>query len=287
MLNFIYQHMINNLAGIGLRQPHFKEFLENLPSIAWVEVHTENFFAEGGSSLSTLEQIAKDYPISFHGVGLSIGSADEISISHLKKLKTLIENFNPFLVSEHLSWSSVNDTFINDLLPIPYTRESFLLFANKIDQIQQYLGREILIENPSTYIEFADSDMAESIFLNKLAEQTKCGILLDVNNLYVNSINHSIDAMQYLGDLNSDFIKEIHLAGHSSLEGSNILIDTNDSHVADAVWDLYSSVIKMHGAKPTLLEWDDKLPSLNQLIDEALKSETIVNKINGRKLNVI
>lgn len=268
----------SKFAGIGLRQPHYEDFLNETPDISWVEVHTENFFAEGGASLNILRKVCENYPVSFHGVGLSIGSSDKLSIPHLKKIKKLIDEFNPFLVSEHLSWSSVNNIFMNDLLPLPYNEKTFNVIANKIDYIQNYLNREILIENPSTYINFNESNMDESIFLNNLAKKTNCGLLLDVNNLYVNSVNHNMDALQYLEQIENKFIKEMHLAGHYKLIEKNLLIDTHDNYVSNEVWDLYETVIKKHGYTPTLIEWDDNLPSLNELILEAKKSEIIANK---------
>jgi uncharacterized protein (UPF0276 family) len=268
-------------AGIGLRQPHFAEFLETSPDIDWVEVHSENFFAKGGASLQILEKLRNNYEISLHGVGLSIGSADKISVSHLKQLKELVDQFKPFMISEHLSWSSINGVFLNDLLPIPYNDEVLLLISAKIDQIQQYLGREILIENPSTYLKFKESYIEEAVFLNNLAKKTKCSILLDVNNVYVSSVNNNFNALNYIEQIESRYIKEIHLAGHSISERGNVLIDTHDNFVCDDVWHLYELTIKKHGMKPTLLEWDADLPSLEELITEAKKSEIIFNNMNN------
>jgi len=268
-------------SGIGLRQPHYQEFLEKKPNIGWVEVHSENFFAKGGASLHILEKVRDSYDLSFHGVGLSIGSVDKIKTDHLRKLKELVDKFKPFLVSEHLSWNSVNGIFLNDLLPIPYNNETFSLICNKVDQIQQYLGREILIENPSTYLNFKESNIDEAVFLNNLAEKTHCGILLDVNNIFVTCSNNRINPLSYLEQIDSNYIKEIHLAGHAYSTQHHILIDTHDNFVCDEVWQLYESTIKKHGAKPSLLEWDANLPSLDALILESKKSEIIMSKYHA------
>jgi uncharacterized protein (UPF0276 family) len=266
-------------AGIGLRSPHHEEILQTSPNIPWLEVHTENYFAEGGETISFLEKISSRYPMSFHGVSLSLGSADGLSKEYLKKLKQVVDRFNPGLVSEHLSWTSYNGIYTHDLLPLPYNKESLDLLANHIDEVQQYLGRHISIENPSTYLSFHSSIMPEDEFLNRLAYKANCGILLDVNNIYVSSANNKLDPAKHL--VEKDFITEIHLAGHSNIKmstGENMIIDTHSDFVIPEVWDLYERTIKRVGAKPTLIEWDENIPELEDLLSESRKAQNIIEK---------
>lgn len=266
-------------AGIGLRSPHHQEILENSPDIPWLEVHTENYFAEGGQTISFLEEISSIYPISFHGVSLSLGSADGLSKEYLKKLKKVVDRFNPGLISEHLSWTSYNGVYTHDLLPLPYNKESLDLLANHIDEVQQYLGRSISIENPSTYLAFHSSTMPEDEFLNKLAQKANCGILLDVNNIYVSYKNNKLDPTKHM--VEKDFITELHLAGHTKIQistGEEVIIDTHSDFVIPEVWDLYESTIKRIGPKPTLIEWDENIPTLESLLNESRKAQKIIEK---------
>jgi uncharacterized protein len=266
-------------AGIGLRSPHHEEILQNSPDIPWLEVHTENYFAEGGETISFLEKISSRYPISFHGVSLSLGSSDDLSKGYMKKLKQVVDRFNPGLVSEHLSWTSYNGIYTHDLLPLPYNKESLDLLANHIDEVQQYLGRRISIENPSTYLSFHSSTMPEDEFLNRLADKSDCGILLDVNNIYVSSKNNKSDPTKHL--VEKDFITEIHLAGHKNIKistGDNMIIDTHNDFVIPEVWDLYESTIKRVGAKPTMIEWDENIPQLEDLLSESRKAQNIIEE---------
>lgn len=268
------------LTGIGLRKPHHAEFLEKRPEIAWVEVHSENFFAEGGKDISTLETVRKSYPVSLHGIGLSLGSHDELNWHHLKKLRDLIARIDPCLVSEHLSWSSINGRYLNDLLPLPYTQEAVDHIVLRIQQVQDYLKRQILIENISAYICYPSSSMPEQDFLREVAQRAGCGILLDVNNLYINAINLKIDITAYLNALPKHLIQEIHLAGFTSttINHEEILIDSHNRPIMPAVWDLYTDVIKAIGRKPTIIEWDADLPSLDTLYLEAFKAEKIMKE---------
>ncbi|MCH9753351.1 MAG: DUF692 domain-containing protein [Alphaproteobacteria bacterium] len=268
-------------AGIGLRSKHHQEILETTPDVAWVEVHTENFFAKGGITISFLEKIAKLYPISFHGVSLSLGSADGLNRGYLSQLKTLIDRFNPGLVSEHLSWTSYNGVYTHDLLPLPYNEESLNLLANNIDQTQNFLKRKISIENPSTYLAFRSSTMREDEFINALAKKSGCGVLLDVNNVYVSSTNNNFNPLEY--KIKKEYITEIHLAGHTVIntsEGDKMIVDTHDDFVCSDVWKLYEHTIKYAGAVPTLIEWDDKLPELRILLEEAQRAQNIINIYN-------
>lgn len=265
-------------AGIGLRHPHLQYIVDKRPAINWLEVHSENFFYDNLAS-AQLEQIAKHYPLSFHSIGLSIGSNDKLNPLHLQNLKTAIERFKPDLVSDHLSWSSIEGNYINDLLPIPYTRESLLNFTDKVKQIQDMLGRQILIENPSSYLRFKDSDMSEWDFFATLPSLCGCGLLLDVNNIFVSCFNHNYQAQDYLDSIDADDVMEIHLSGHTKkqLEQGVILIDDHGSKVTQQVWDLYQTTLKMINNKPTLIEWDNDIPDLSVLLDEAKIAQRILD----------
>lgn len=265
----------NPFIGIGLRHPHYQKVLEDRPSIEWFEVHSENFFHNGGPTLNVLFNIREHYPISLHGIGLSLGSASGLDDNHLSRLKKLIHSMNPFLVSEHLSWNSLNEFHLPDLLPIPYNQESFNVFAKNISKTQDFLGREILIENPSSYLEYHSSDRDEAEFLVKLCQKTGAKILLDINNIFVSCSNHGWDAQNYIDKIPHDLVKEIHLAGHSSQEISpekTLLIDTHNNSVCDEVWELYGYALQKLGSIPTLLEWDADIPSLDFLMEEASKA---------------
>ncbi len=266
---------MNNLIGIGLRHPHIQQVLDELPSVGWWEVHSENFFQEGGPAFEKLVSIREHYPVSLHGVGLSLGSGCGIAQEHLRRLKNLIQSIDPFLVSEHLSWSRVGGAYLPDLLPLPYTKESLEIISNNILQAQDYLGRELLIENPSSYLEFSTSEMMEVDFLVSLCEKTKAKILLDVNNVFVSCANHDWDMKKYIDSIPSNLVAEIHLAGHSIRSLSpdlELRIDTHDTTVDDAVWELYGYTISKIGLKPTLLEWDANIPALDILISESRKA---------------
>ena len=270
-------HPIPAGAGIGLRAPHHREFLERQPGIPWVEVHSENFFAEGGRQIDVLDAVRRNYGISLHGVGLSIGSTDALSGQHLKSLKRLVDRIRPALVSEHLSWSSVGDVFSNDLLPMPHTGEALTHFSTRVSQVQDFLQRQILIENVSSYLRFPEDSVTEWQFLAELARRSGCGILLDVNNVYVSAQNHGYDADAYIAALPIALIQEIHLAGHTAVDDDDgrLLIDTHDAPVADPVWDLYRRTIARTGPLPTLIEWDSQLPALDRLVAEARHADAI------------
>ena len=265
-------------AGVGLRAEHYRDVLETRPAIGWFEVHSENYFGEGGRPLAFLEAIRTHYPLSLHGVGLSLGSTDELNDTHLASLKQLIDRFQPGLVSEHLSWSSVGGRYLNDLLPLPYTEEALAHVVARIARVQDYLGRRILIENISRYLDYKHTTIAEWDFLTAVARQSDCGILLDVNNIYVNAVNHGFDALTYLRTIPRDLVQEIHLAGFTvnRFEGSEIIIDSHNRPVADAVWALYREAIHRFGPRPTLIEWDTELPALTALLSEAQQADAIM-----------
>ena len=263
------------LIGIGLRHPHYHQVLEELPDVDWLEVHSENFYYEGGAPLALLSAIRQHYPISLHGVGLSLGSADGLDQNHLRRLKQLIERINPFLVSEHISWSTIGGSYLPDLFPIPYNDQSYKILSANISIAQDYLGLELLIENPSSYLEYKASDKEEVEFLVSLCKKTGAKLLLDVNNVFVSCSNHNWNPIHYINSIPRNIVKEIHLAGHSlkTLNADTILrIDTHDTVVCPEVWELYSLAINRFGLVPTLLEWDADLPQLDFLIQEAYKA---------------
>jgi len=263
-------------VGMGLRAPHFHEVLTRLPDVAWLEVHSENYLDEQGVQRHILREVAQHYPLSFHGVGLSLGSTDPLNPQHLKRLKALIDEFNPSLLSEHLSWSSVSGRYFNDLLPIPYTEESLKHFCQQVDQAQQVFGRQILVENPTAYLQFKDSTLSEWDFLAQLVQKTGCGLLLDLNNIYVNAVNHSFDCQTYLDNIPLSAVGELHLAGFSinEYDEGQILIDTHGSPVSDPVWQLFSGIREKCQA-PALVEWDTDIPALDILLGEVDKAREI------------
>ena len=262
-------------AGIGLRAEHHAAVLESLPAVGWLEVHSENHFAPAGAAHRALDRIREHYPISLHGVGLSLGSTDSIDREHLAQLRFAIERYRPALVSEHLCWGSVGGRHTNDLLPLPYTEEALRHLVSRVREAQDALGRQLLIENVSSYLAFCDSAMTEWNFLAALAGESGCGILLDVNNIYVSAFNHGFDAHEYLAALPEEAVQEIHLAGHSSrnLDGHELLIDTHNTRVAPGVWALYEAAVALFGRVPTLIEWDTDLPALEVLVAEAHQAD--------------
>lgn len=268
-------------AGIGLRSRHYAEVLNSRPPVTWFEVHSENYFGKGGAPLHYLEQIRADYPVSLHGVGMSLGSVDALDRQHLRKLKTLIERIEPGLVSEHLSWSSFGGNYLNDLAPIPYTEEALTHLVARISEAQDYLGRRLLIENPSSYLEYRYSTYRENEFLAALSKRSGCGILLDVNNVYVACRNHGWNALEYLRGIPAEKVEEIHLAGHTSnrVSGHEILIDTHNQPVCTGVWGLYQMTLRLMGSKPVLIEWDSELPALEILVAEAAQADAFMELI--------
>lgn len=262
-------------CGIGLRVQHHGEFLRRRPPVGWVEAHSENHFARGGLQRAVLHEVRALYPLSLHGVGLSLGSADPLDRLHLRELARVVREFEPVRVSEHLAWGSVDGRFMNDLLPLPYTDEALRHTAARVRDVQDVLGRQILIENVSSYLEFNHSQMTEWEFLVALASESQCAILLDVNNVYVNAMNHGFNPHAYLNFIPPQVVQEIHLAGHSvtRIGLHDILIDTHQSPVCDAVWNLYGAAIDRFGPVPTLIEWDADLPELDVLVAEAMKLE--------------
>jgi uncharacterized protein len=262
-------------AGIGLRAQHHVDILETLPNVGWLEAHSENYFAAGGPPREYLERIRAHYPLSLHGVGLSLGSTDPLDREHLAQVALAVRRYEPALVSEHLSWSSVCGRFTNDLLPLPYTEEALRHLIDRVASVQDALGREILIENVSSYLTFRSSEMTEWEFLAALADESHCGVLLDVNNIYVSANNHGFDAHDYLAGIPRRAVREIHLAGHSRRNYGDrcLLIDTHNARVCADVWDLYDAAIERFGPTPTLIEWDADIPALEVLVEEAYRAD--------------
>jgi uncharacterized protein (UPF0276 family) len=270
-------------AGVGLRFPHHRYVVDSNPQVAWFEVHTENYMG-GGKVPAYLDAIRRDYPISLHGVGLSLGSADGLDESHLERVRLAVERFEPGLVSEHLSWSVAGGTYLADLLPLPLTDEALVVVCANVDRVQARLKRRILVENPSSYLRFGHSSIPEWAFLAAVAERTGCGILCDVNNIYVSAWNHGWDARAYLGALPAGAVGEIHLAGHATrhLEDGRLLrIDDHGSHVAPEVWSLYEAALERFGAVPTLIEWDTDIPEFGTLQREAAQAQVCLDRVEA------
>ena len=264
------------VAGIGLRHPHIAEILARRPAAGWLEIHAENYM-NGGPAAQALEKIRGHFELSVHGVGLSLGSATGIDPAHLARLKAVCDRFQPKLVSEHLAWCIADGVYLNDLLPVPHDEEALRILARNIDLAQSTLGRQILIENLSTYVGFAKSTMNEAEFLAELVRRTGCGLLLDVNNVYVSAHNAGFDADAWIASLPGEAIGEIHVAGHSRNETPDgpVLIDDHGSLVAPDVWGLYARAINRFGRRPTLVEWDFGIPTLDVLLGEAMRADLI------------
>ncbi|MEJ1960103.1 MAG: DUF692 domain-containing protein [Gammaproteobacteria bacterium] len=269
-------------AGIGLRAIHHQEVLARAPGVGWFEAHSENYFSRAsplsGSPRTVLAGVRRNYPVSLHGVGLSIGSTDALDEQHLGEIVRLAKEIEPMLVSEHLSWASVGGRFANDLLPLPYTEEALQHMVSRVGQVQDALGRQLLVENVSSYLQFAHSQIDEWDFLAELARRSGCGLLLDVNNIYVSAMNHGFEALHYLHGIPRDCVREIHLAGHSihTVGGREIRIDTHSAPVCDAVWSLYAAALERFGPVPTLIEWDTDIPALDVLVAEAQKADRLL-----------
>lgn len=260
--------------GIGLRVPHYAHILANKPPVDWFEIISENYLGDGGRPLAVLDQILEQYQVVQHGVSLYLGNADPLEPAHLQRLKTLARRTRTPWLSDHLCWGSVDGTYSHDLLPMPYTRDAAAHTARKIRQLQDALEIPILVENVSSYAEFHASSMTEWEFLAEVVHQADCGILLDVNNIYVSSVNHAFDPHQYLAAVPMERVAQIHIAGHSRYE--RFIIDTHDHPVIDPVWALYADAIRRAGPTPTLLEWDARIPSFDEVHREARKAMQFV-----------
>ena len=275
---------IANKAGIGLRSCHIGQFASAAGLASWVEIHSENYLAFDSPRFTQLKKIRQDYPVSCHGVGLSLGTATGLDKDHLQKLRSLFDRIDPILVSEHLSWSVAGGVYLNDLLPLPYTTEALEIVVRNIDMAQEAFGRRILVENPSAYVSFEDTVIPEPEFLNTLAARTGCGLLLDVNNIYVTSHNTQADAAKWLTTINADAVGEYHVAGHDtdSIDGETVLVDTHGAPVCDDVWELFRQTVTIIGPRPTLIERDSNIPAIEALQAEAAFAQTILNQ-KGRR----
>ncbi|MBL6853084.1 MAG: DUF692 domain-containing protein [Alphaproteobacteria bacterium] len=271
---------ISARAGIGVKPVHYRELLASVRPLGFVEVHAENYMGAGGPPHAYLEAITERYPLSLHGVGLSLGGAEPLDPVHLRAWRRLVDRYQPALVSEHIAWSRFGECRFHDLLPIPYTDESLTLFAAHVEQFQNTIGRQILVENPSAYLGFATSDIPEADFIAELVRRTGCGVLLDINNAYVSAANGGEGATALLRGIPADTVGEIHLAGHSVQRADELelYIDDHGSPVGSAVWLLYAEAIARFGAKPTLVEWDTDVPSLGTLCREAERANVIARK---------
>ncbi|QSR88779.1 DUF692 domain-containing protein [Methylacidiphilum caldifontis] len=258
--------------GIGLRIPHYQHILQKKPVVSWFEIISENFMGNGGKPEILLEKILQDYRVVQHGVGLYFGSVDPFNCDHLRRLKKLVKKTKTPWLTDHLAWGSVDGRYVHDLLPMPYTLAAAKLTAQKIKQAQDFLEIPIGVENISSYAQYCASRMTEWEFLTEVVERADCAILLDVNNLYVNSQNHGFDPYDYLNHIPLNRIIQLHIAGHSRLE--NYILDTHDHPVSEPVWRLYEEVIRHAGPRPTLLEWDDSIPSFDEVYNEALKAKS-------------
>jgi uncharacterized protein (UPF0276 family) len=259
--------------GIGLRTKHFARFLEDRPPVDWVEVVTENFMADGGRPIEVLEKVRRDMPVVLHGVSLSIGSTDPLSDTYLAALERLVARIEPALVTDHLCWGSHRGQYAHDLLPLPYTEESLAHVASRVSAVQERLCRRILLENPSSYVAFRDSTMTEWEFLSALSRRADCGILLDVNNVYVSARNFGFDPIDYLDGIDPDRVGQFHLAGHS--DKGRYLLDSHDGPVPRAVWDLYREALRRFGRAPSLVEWDDHVPPLEEVVAQSRQAAAI------------
>lgn len=263
--------------GIGLRAGHYDAWLTTGPAVAWAECITENFLDVGGRPRATLERVRASYPLVFHGVSLSIGGAHPLDERYLRSVRTLASELEAAWVSDHLCWSSIDGQQLHDLLPLPYTEEALAHVVARVDQAQAILGRPLVLENPSTYVRFAESTIDEAVFLAEIARRTGAGLLLDVNNVYVNARNFGFDPASYLDAIPTDAVWQIHLAGHTDL--STHVIDTHDAPVCDAVWALYERAVARFGAVPTLIEWDDALPPLEIVVAESQRARETEQRV--------
>jgi uncharacterized protein (UPF0276 family) len=276
-----------NPVGIGLRHPHLIGFSVQKPvQIGWVEVHSENFYSLGGPDFDYLYKIREQYPVSIHGIGMSLGSANGLDDRHIELVKGLIDIIDPLLVSDHLSWNTVSNKFLPDLLPTPFNKESLDVFADNISFVQDKLQRKILLENPSTYFEYINSTYSEPEFLNALMQKTGAGILLDVNNVYISGLNNGWSPRDYIDAINPSFVEEMHVSGHSQkkiLDNEFLYIDSHDNLVCDEVWHLFEFALKKCGRVPTLVEWDTNIPELEVLLGEAAKIDYYLAQLSKRE----
>lgn len=274
--------MLPKSVGVGYKPQHFSDILADAAPVTWLEIHAENYMGAGGRPLAQLRALSEKFPISVHGVGLSIGSERRLDPDHLARLKHLNNWLAPASFSEHLAWSTHDMGFYNDLLPLPYTNATLKTVCDHIDEVQNTLGRQMLLENPSSYLAFSESTLDEAAFLREVTKRTGCGLLLDVNNVFVSATNLQMDARDYIDAFPLDKVGEIHLGGHdedTDDHGAPLLIDSHGREIADPVWALYAHTIAACGAKPTLIEWDTDVPAWSVLTDEAHRAADILTPV--------
>ncbi|MBV1903979.1 MAG: DUF692 domain-containing protein [Marinosulfonomonas sp.] len=276
-----FDHLPNR-PGVGYKPQHYSDILENPGAVEWLEIHAENYMGDGGRPIAQLRYLAEQFPISVHGVGLSIGGERALDADHLARLKHLLSWLNPASFSEHLAWSTHGNHFLNDLLPLPYTDATLTRVADHISQVQEVVGRQLLLENPSTYLAFDASEMDEVEFLREVVARTGCGLLLDVNNVFVSATNQKTDPITYLNDFPMDAVGELHLGGHdkdTDDHGAPLLIDSHGCEVVDPVWALYAHTLDLAGARPTLIEWDTDVPDWATLAAQAGRADALLAKV--------
>ena len=282
MLDTTADKVLPDAPGVGYKPQHFAQIMQDAGHVRWLEIHAENYMGAGGRPLAQLRHLAESFPISVHGVGLSIGGEGRLDPEHLSRLKHLIDWLNPASFSEHLAWSTHDTAFLNDLLPLPYTEQTVTRVADHIDEVQSTLGRRMLLENPSSYLAFDESTLAETEFLHAVARRTGCGLLLDVNNVFVSAVNLDTDPMSYIDAFPLELVGEIHLGGHdedTDDHGAPLLIDSHGREVADPVWALYDHTIRRGGARPSLIEWDNDVPDWNLLEAEAGRAAVLLEAV--------
>ena len=268
--------------GVGYKPQHFENILADPAPVSWLEIHAENYMGDGGPQIAQLKTLREVMPISCHGVGLSIGSEGPLDTEHLSRLKKLMGWLEPASFSEHLAWSTHDTHFLNDLLPVPYTKTVLQKVVEHVDQVQEAIGRQMLLENPSTYVAFAESTITETQFLREIAHRSGCGLLLDVNNVFVSAKNQWFSPKDYIESFPVEHVAEIHLGGHdddTDETGAPLLIDSHNRPVTDPVWDLYAQVLTQTGAKPTLIEWDNNVPDWHTLRNEAVRAASILQPV--------
>ncbi|PNH90514.1 MNIO family bufferin maturase [Vibrio diazotrophicus] len=277
--------MLHNQVGVGLRSPHINYFVEQTPQVSWLEIHSENYFSPHSIARNQLRSIRKNHQISCHGIGLSLGSVQGINNAHLQKLKALIDEVQPLFVSDHLSWSENGGHYFNDLLPLPYTEEALEVFCRNVLTVQDAIKRPILIENPSSYLQFNHSTITEWEFLVQVQQRTECRLLLDLNNVHVSAFNHGFSSQTYIDSIPAHAVDEIHLAGFSinTLAEGEIWIDTHSKPVSAEVWQLYQNWCEKHGSRRTLIEWDLDIPEVEVLLEEANKASEMLTRLDSMK----
>ncbi|MCP4823799.1 MAG: DUF692 domain-containing protein [Shimia sp.] len=273
-----------NLPGVGYKPQHYSDLIENPGTIGWLEIHAENYMGDGGRPIAQLRQLSERFPISVHGVGLSIGGEGRLDPEHLARLKHLVDWLNPTVFSEHLAWSTHDGAFLNDLLPLPYTESTITRVSDHIDELQNTIGRQMMLENPSSYLAFDESTWSEPDFLREVAKRTGCGLLLDVNNVFVSATNLNYDPQKYIEDYPLDYVGEIHLGGHDEDEddhGKPLLIDSHGAAVVDPVWALLDHTLSLSGHRPILIEWDTDVPEWPILHAEAERAQKALSKVTA------